>query len=612
MILQSLVQLYDRLAADPATCADIPQRGTSVQNIAFSIVIDLDGNRVAIRDEREQSGKKRIARSVLVPGGGKPSGAGFNANYLWDQPTYLLGFCPDAANAKKRERAPLEFAKFKEVNLAAEQEVACPEFSALCRFLEKHDPDAVDADPELQFLRTEKVTGFGAFRIAGRTEWLHNTPAIRAWWERHLGAATSKDTPKGDCLITEAHDVALARLHEPKIKGVAGAQSAGAAIVSFNCDAFTSYGKDQSFNAPVSELAAFKYATALNWLLDGPRPQRLRIGDTTVVFWTEKPTQAESLLGLLLGGAPADEPSAQAATLRERIKVFLESLRQGGGRLTTLGDDETTPFFILGLAPNAARISIRFWYTSTLGELLRHLKRHRDDLAIQKEYPDSDMDFPPVWVLLKETARTPDDIPPLLGGALTRAILTGGPYPQSFATAVLRRIRIDAADGERRTHVSYLRAALLKAFLNRNHQKAMNEALDPNRPEPAYHLGRLFAVYETAQRHAHDWQLERTIRETLYSAASATPLAVFGRLERLFHYHTREKRFPAGSSTSYADIAAEIAQNFRGSPVYPASLDLPDQALFSVGYYHQLHFFRSLSATKRTDSASAAKTTAAS
>ncbi|HOR25975.1 MAG TPA: type I-C CRISPR-associated protein Cas8c/Csd1 [Opitutaceae bacterium] len=603
MILQSLVQLYDRLAAAPATRADLPQRGTSVQNIAFSIVIDLAGNRVAVRDEREQSGKKRVARSVLVPGGGKPSGAGFNANYLWDQPTYLLGFCPDATNAKKRERAPKEFATFKEVNLAVEQEVACPEFFALCRFLEKHDPAAVDADPELQFLRTEKVTGFGAFRIAGRTEWLHDTPAIRAWWERHLGAATSDDTPKGDCLITEAHDVALARLHEPKIKGVAGAQSSGAAIVSFNCDAFTSYGKDQSFNAPVSELAAFKYATALNWLLDGPLPQRLRIGDTTVVFWTEKPTQAESLLGALLGGQPANDPAAQDATLNLKLEAFLNVLRQGGGSTAVLKDDLTTPFFILGLAPNAARIAIRFWYTSTLGELLQHLKRHCDDLAIQKEYPDSDMDFPPIWLLLKETARTSDDIPPLLGGALTRAILTGGPYPQSFATAVLRRIRIDAADGERRTHVSYLRAALLKAFLNRNSQQSIPMSLDPENPDVPYRLGRLFAALEKTQRDALG-DTNTSVRERFYASASATPGPVFPRILRTYTHHLA--KLEGGLKVVREQLVQEILDPIAGS--FPAALNLEEQGRFAIGYYHQMRAFF----TKRADSASSAKATAAS
>jgi CRISPR-associated protein Csd1 len=605
MILQSLVQFYDRLAADPATSADLPQRGTSVQNIAFSIVIDLDGNRVAIRDEREQSGKKRVARSVLVPGGGKPSGSGFNANYLWDQPTYLLGFCPDAANAKKRERAPKEFATFKEVNLAVEQEVACPEFSALCRFIEKHDPAAADADPELQFLRTEKVTGFGAFRIAGRTEWLHDTPAIRTWWERHLGAATSADTPMGDCLITEAHNVSLARLHEPKIKGVAGAQSSGAAIVSFNCDAFTSYGKGQSFNAPVSELAAFKYATALNWLLDGPRPQRLRIGDTTVVFWSAQRTEAESLLGYLLGGQPANDPAAQDAALNQKLEAFLDVLRQGGGHLADLGNDLNTPFFILGLAPNAARIAIRFWYTSTLGELLQHLKRHRDDLAIQKEYPDRDPDFPPVWKCLDEIVPTkqgnPDreKIPPLLSGAITRAILTGSLYPESFASAVLRRIRVGYVErpgGKKRGPVTYLRAAILKAFLKRNRKLQIQMSLDPNNIDPAYRSGRMFAVYERihecAQKEESGKWPEKTIRDTYYAAALQRPLVVLSRLDQLSVHHGRKltprsrgffERLKA-AIVSGADASVEVPPlSIRPKAVHTVE----EQALFVLGYYHQ-------------------------
>jgi CRISPR-associated protein Csd1 len=601
MILQSLVSLYDRLAADPATSADLPQRGTSAQNIAFSIVIDLAGNRVAVRDEREQSGKKRIARSVLVPGGGKPSGSGLNPNYLWDQPTYLLGFCPDAANAKKRERAPKEFAAFKELHLAAEAGVACPEFSAICRFLEKHDVASVETDPALQFLRTEKVTGFGAFRITGRTEWLHDTPAIRSWWDRHLGNSADADTPKGDCLISAASDVALARLHEPKIKGVAGAQSAGAAIVSFNCDSFTSYGKDQSFNAPVSELAAFKYATALNWLLDGPKPQRLRIGDTTVVFWTEKSTHTESLLGLLLGGVPAGDASAQDAALGDRLKTFLDSLRQGGGRRISLGDDETTPFYILGLAPNAARISIRFWQSGTLGELHRQLKRHHDDLEIQKEFPERDPAFPPVWKLLEETARTRDEIAPLLGGALTRAILTGGPYPQAFAAAVLRRIRIDASDGERRTHVTYLRAALLKAFLNRNCQHSIPMSLDPENPDIPYRLGRLFAALEKTQRDALG-DTNTSVRERFYASASATPGPVFPRILRTYTHHL--SKIEGGLKISRERLVQEILDPVSGR--FPSALTIEEQGRFAIGYYHQMRAFFAKREASETTSASAA------
>jgi CRISPR-associated protein Csd1 len=336
MILQSLVQLYDRLAADPATSATLPLRGYSKQNIAFSVVIDLTGKLVAIRDEREQAGKKLVARDELMPGGAKSPGSGLNPNLFWDQPTYMLGFCihsaeeaaNDEAKKKKRDRAPREFASFRERQLANEKGVSCPEFSALCRFLESWDADAADRHPGLQFLRTEKITGFGAFRIAVG-KWLHDAPAIKSWWDQQQ----TDGTAKGMCLIS-GEEASIARLH-PSLKTF---PNASAKLVSFQDPAYASYGKDQSFNAPVSELAAFKYATALNWLLDGPRPQRLRIGDTTVVFWSEQRTEAESLLGYLLGGQPANESSEDAA-LNQKLEAFLDVLRQGGGHLAELGND---------------------------------------------------------------------------------------------------------------------------------------------------------------------------------------------------------------------------------------------------------------------------------
>ena len=382
------------------------------------------------------------------------------------------------------------------------------------------------------------------------------------------------------CLVTGT-DSAIARLHPP----IKSFPNASAKLVSFQDPAYASYGKDQSFNAPVSEFAAFKYATALNWLLAGPRPQRVRIGDTTVVYWTEKPTETESLLGYLLGGMPTEDASAQDAERRQQIEVFLDTLRQGGGRLIAKEDDERTPFYILGLAPNAARLSVRFWYAATLGDLHRNLARHAKDLEIQPEYP-GDPAFPPVWMLLRETARTADEIPPLLGGAFARAILTGGPYPQAFASAVVRRLRIDAADDERRTHVGYLRAALLKAYLNRNCQQNMPMSLDLENPDVPYRLGRLFAALEKTQRDALG-DTNTSVRERFYASASATPGAVFSRILRTYTHHLA--KLDGGLKIVREQLVQEILSPFAGR--FPSALNLEEQGRFAIGYYHQMRAF---------------------
>jgi CRISPR-associated protein Csd1 len=599
--LAALAALHDRLAADPAWA--LAPDGYSPQKIAFAVVLSPEGKLVQIRDLRRLEKKKLLPEILIVPGGAKSTGSGLNPGFLWDNPAYLLGYTADR-DAKKVARARKSFAAFRERHLAARTTVGAPEFHAVCTFLENWTPpDAAPAD----FL-DDLAGGFGVFQIQAQIGYVHELPAVRRYWES-LGS--SEDVVTAQCLVT-GEVAPIARTHDPKIKGVFGAQSAGAAIVSFNAAAYESYGQEQSFNAPVSVAAVRRYCTALNGLLAGSpqrAAQRLSLGDTTVVFWTARPTATETFFADAFGGVPPGGEEAQDVARLARVQQFLSTLRAGGGRAVPGDGAPDTPFYLLGLAPNAARLSIRFWQVSTLGDLAAKLAAHYKALSLVREYDDTarrpDPEFPTIRDLLDQTAAVRKDgvdrdtIPPLLGGALLRAVLTGAPYPHAFASAIVRRIR---ADGR----LTYLRCAVLKAFLTRHLSITMNEALDPNRPESAYHLGRLFAVYETAQKHAHDWKLERTIRETMYSAASATPLAVFGRLERMFHHHTREKRFPPGSSETYAEIVGEICQRFTGSPIYPPALDLPKQAFFAVGYYHQLHHLRGLQEAKRAEALPAA------
>ena len=582
--LRALDLLYGRLATD--TRYDLARPGYSAQKVSFCILLNPDGSLSAIQDERDTSGKKPLARLLTLPGQAKPPGQGLNPCFLWDNSAYLLGYKPED---EKPERTAKAFAAFRERHLALESTLADPGFTAVCTFIRAWTP--AHALKHKAQLDDFAATGFGVFRLVGEHAYVHDRPALAAYWER-LELAADPDAPRGQCLISGDADQPLAQLIEPAIKGVSGAQSSGAKIISFNCDSFISYGKDQALNSPISQASAFRHATALNALLAGPqsRLHRVQVGDATTVFWTGAPTFTESLFAAFLDGhTPESEDLAQDETLRARLGTFFEVLRSGGGRtLDRLTDDTSTPFYVLGLSPNAARLSVRFWHAGTLGALVDHLRNHYAALRIVRPPGPHNPEFPAVWQLLRQTGRESKDISPLLAGPFLRAVLTGAPYPPTLASAVIARIRADR-------EITYLRASILKAFLNRNHDLKMNEALDPTRPETAYHLGRLFAIYETAQRHSHNWKLERTIRETLYSAASATPLAVFPRLERLFHYHTREKKNPPKSTKSYADLASDVNQNFRSSPIYPRVLALADQALFAVGYYHQMHFFRSLS-----------------
>lgn len=578
MILQSLDQLYDRLAADPAYA--IAPVGYSIQKIAFAVVVHQDGRLHEVQDVRDNSGRKPVPLQIAVPGQSKPSGSGINPCMLWDNSTYLLGYTGDRGPAeseaefeKRCGRAAESFAAFRARHLRIEREIDDPTFSAVCRFLEHWQPAQCADHP----LLGELDSGFGVFKLVGESRFVHQAPAVRAWWD----AQQARDDAGGRgslCLVTGALSVP-ARTHEPKIKGVGGAQSSGALLVSFNCDAFTSYGKDQSLNAPISERAVFHYCTALNAVLSGPRSQRhrLSVGDMTVVFWTDQPAVAEEWLADLLTG---EIEEAQDEARLQQTRVLLQALRQGGGELHTLGDDPRTPVHLLGITPNAARLSVRFWHTGTLGELFERLKAHHDALRIARQFGEGskrpDPEFPPIWMLLRETARESKDIPPLLSGALMRAILEGTPYPDALAHAVIRRIRADRV-------INYCRAAILKAWLIRkpNRQGEFPVSLDTERADPAYRLGRLFAVLEGAQYRALG-DVGASIRDRFYSSASARPAMVFPRLLRTYQHHLG--KMDTGAKVSFEKRAQEIID---GIDAMPAHLDIEAQAQFAIGYYHQ-------------------------
>lgn len=353
--LRALDQLYDRLASDDRYGLALP--GYSTQKISFCLVLNPDGSLVgAPQDERDTSGKKPLARQLAVPGQAKPSGQGLNPCFLWDNSAYLLGY---KSEDEKPERTAKAFAAFRQRHLdllASEPTLAADAgFVAVCTFLRDWTPArALEFKTQLDDFA---ATGFGIFRLAGDRGYVHERPAIRAYWDR-LQAVADPDAPRGQCLVTGAADQPLALLVEPAIKGVAGAQSSGAKIISFNCDSFTSYGKDQGLNSPISAPVAFRHATALNALLAGTRSHlhRVQVGDATTVFWTGTPTATEGFLAEFLDGHTPDEQAlAQDEPLRARLQTFFEILRDGGGRsVDDLGDRADTPFYVLGLSPNAA------------------------------------------------------------------------------------------------------------------------------------------------------------------------------------------------------------------------------------------------------------------
>jgi CRISPR-associated protein Csd1 len=579
MILQALNQYYERLQADPSN--DIAPYGFSRQKISFCVCLEHDGSLFAFQPVVSEVVKGRpLPQSLVVPGQAKATGGGLNPCLLWDNATYMLGKTPEdhtAAWAAKR------FEAFRDRHLSLENEICDEAFSAVCAFLKTWSPVKIAEHPGLDVM----IRSFGVFRLKAAKGYVHERPAVIDWWRRQMGS-TDGEAIEGHCLVTGKR-LPLARLHEPKIKNVLNAQSSGAVLVSFNLDASDSYGKSKGHNAPTSQLAAFQYATALNRLL-ADRGRRIQIGDATTVFWTETPTPAEQLVPPLFANVQG-LTEAEDEQIVQSIRSFLDRLREGkkDDLAQQLGDPKTQ-YYILGLSPNASRISIRFWQSGSLGELCKRLARHFCDLDIV----GLDDHFPTIRDLLRETAPPksgwPDEekIPKPLATGLVNAVLTGQPYPMSLYSSLLRRIKSEQfVSHDRRKdwmRAMVVRAAAIKAILIHNFRKEIPVALDSTRPEPAYHLGRWFALLEKIQQEAHDNVLNATIKDRFYAAASSTPAAVFPRLIQLSQHHLR-RQANIGLKTTREKQVQEVADQMAS---FPRQLSLENQGLFHLGYYHQV------------------------
>lgn len=573
MLLHALDELYNRLQTEPDY--SIAPQGFSSQKISFKVVVYPDGRLFEIQDARVVENKKKRPRRVLVLGAGKPSGSGLNPCTLWDNAAYMLGFKLDDP---KPARTLAAFEAFRKKHLSLEADIGTPSFSTICRFLEAWDPTQMVGDPTL----SELSSGFGVFQIVGQSGFVHQDQSIEKWWSRN--GMEESGYPDGQCLVC-GEERSIAKTH-PKIKGVMGAQSSGAAIVSFNDSAYESYGKKQNINAPISEGISFRYTTALNALLDGAMSQkhRLRLGDMTVVFWTESRNIVEDIFAKFSsqGSGILEDDSVLDETLRKKVEIFLSSLRGRSSAGIVPGIDlaRETGFYILGLSPNAARLSIRFFHRSTVGALLQNLSTHYNDTKIVGSKAvgkrKADPEFPPSWMLLKQTARDAKDIPPLLAAPLLQSILTGSLYPQGLFSAVVRRIHADR-------EVNYIRARILRGYLVRNKNQEVPMSLDNQRTEPAYRLGRLFSALEKTQ---YDALNLNTVRDRFYSSASATPGSVFPRLLRTYQHHLA--KLEGGIKVNREKLIQEIMGPLDS---FPTHLNLADQGLFAIGYYHQTQSF---------------------
>ncbi len=539
----------------------MPRLGFETKAIPFVIEINAAGELVQIEDTRSSEGKKKIARNFLVPQGEKKT-SGIAANLLWDNAEYVLG----ASCRGKPDRVQEQHAAFR----ARLDEISCQVddqgLTAVRSFLGASNLAGLEADPLWpEILETNPNI---SFRLSGDKELVCQRPAVRFALE-----GASLDTEEITCLVTGETD-GFERLHTA-IKGVWGAQTSGANIVSFNKDAFNSFGKAQGANAPVGKRAAFAYTTALNYLLSKESTQRIQVGDASTVFWSEKPTALEDAFADLFDEPPKDDPAKQTRAIEALFKApQMGALTDDGGN---------TRFYVLGLAPNAARISVRFWLVGTVGEMATRIRQHFEDLNII--HASFEKPHLSLFRLLVSTATQgkSDNIPPNLAGEFMRAILAGLPYPHTLLQAAIRRIRAER-------EVSYPRAALIKACLNRqaryspSNEKEIAVALDESNNNPGYRIGRLFAVLEKVQEEAVN--PSATIRDRFYGAASSTPVTVFSNLMKLKNHHLA--KLEEGRKRYFEKLIGQIMSDIND---FPPHLSLADQGRFAIGYYHQRQAF---------------------
>lgn len=566
MILQALTSLYEALAQK----GEISKEGWSREKISFALGIDENGDLLRITPLFETvdgpKGKTReVPQKMTVPikvGNTSPK-------FLWGNSGFILG----TANDKTPEAAKDCFKRNRDLHHEVLKGIEVPAAKAILSFFDRWEPEKT-LENELVTSCAGELLGKAnmVFRFNGK--FIHEIPQLAAAWQAHYGE-TAKE--RGQCLITGALD-AIPNTH-PLIKGVQGAQSSGAALVSFNASAFCSYNKEQNQNAPVGKYAAFAYTAALNHLL-ADRKNVHRIGDAAVVCWAENADKQyeEFAADLFFGDGDGDQSDEQRlSALQASVELLAKGLP-----CRELDLDPERKFYILGISPNAARLAVRFFCCDSFGNIVKNIKAHYDRLEIVRPSYDK---YPmlPLWKLLSATVnpsakdKTPNSA---MAGAVARAVFSGGRYPASLLECTFLRIRAER-------EITRERAAIIKAYYLRNpNEKCPKEvltvSLNKDSKNVPYTLGRLFSVYEEIQQAANPG-INTTIKDKYFGSAATMPATVFPILSSLAQKHLRKL---SDAQRVYLDKKVMTLKSVLGEQ-YPAHMSLPEQGSFDLGYYHQ-------------------------
>ncbi len=565
MILQALTRYYEELARQ----GKIARPGWSKTKIQYALCISENGEleQVVPTLKPVEEGKKPQPQQFDLPAPVKRT-VGVAPNFLWDNSSYLLGI--DAKGKPERSAQCFEVCRrFHHQLLDGVDGIVA---KAVLAFFDGWILADAQEHPALQTDFESIIAGGNLmFRVNGM--FAHEDEVVCQAWQRYYDHSEGE---KKQCLVTGVEDV-IEAVH-PSIKGVDGAQSSGAALVSFNAPATCSYGQEQNYNAPVGKYAAFAYTAALNHLL-ADRENVQKIGDTTVVCWAEsaEPQYQAFTFAALLG--------MRSKTLGEDDLRSAVRRLAGGLPVPELDLKPDQPFFILGLSPNAARLSVRFFYKDSFGNLMKNVNAHHERMEIVRPSYDR-FETVPLWALLRETVRMPakgkswPDASPVMAGATARAIFTGGLYPAALLEQTMLRIRAER-------DITRGKAAIIKAYYLRNPnddcpKEVLTVALNEASTNPAYTLGRLFSVYEAVQESANPG-INATIKDKYFNSAASTPAVIFPVLDNLCQKHLR--KLSQGSRVWYEKQIMALTGVLGDA--YPAHLNLPQQGSFNLGYYHQ-------------------------
>ncbi|MHB8132983.1 MAG: type I-C CRISPR-associated protein Cas8c/Csd1 [Anaerolineaceae bacterium] len=603
MVLQALNNYYDLLASNPES--GIALLGYSMTNVNYALVLSESGELKSIIPliDRKQLGERIFENPIklIVPEQTKRA-SNIKPNFLCDSSAYVLGF--SEKDSEKPGYAVSRFNAFKEFNIGLLEKINNGNTKAVISFLNSYDPKIAKENPIILEYYDDLAKGKTlVFKLHDRKGFIHDDQEIKNIWEKYK---TENANPfLSQCLVTGLV-APIARLH-PSIKGVNGSNSVGATLVGFNAPAYESYNRirGQGLNSPVSEKSAFAYTTVLNFLLSSEnKNKKFSYGDTTVVYWAESTNSEYSDIfealfepdwRLSIETQTGDFPQMDKKA-EHRIREIADKVKSGKAidyKSAFVDLDPNTDFYVLGLSPNAARLSIRFFYKNPFKTFIENILLHYEDMKIVKEFEDQP-DMISIKRIIDETVSKKSTIKsplPLLSGSIFYAILENSQYPAALYYSIINRIRADVDDERKKIRkISYVKVAIIKAFLLRKFRnnsldrikEVLVMSLNEESTNQAYLLGRLFAVLEKAQQDAVN--ASSTIKDRYFTSACASPSRVFPVLLRLSQHHISKSDYGMKTEKDIEKIMNLLDVN--NNPI-PAHLTLDEQGIFILGYYHQ-------------------------